>query len=192
MRKNNIYGEILYIGLVAEKGRVFNEIWKYNYRKTLKLHVSMWQKILMRMCDTAYNNEDEQLLREFFELCKKRKDIGKYYNTLIESFSEIEQIITTCTENVDNTHEETVIISLMNDLFLELTELLKPKLIVDRKKIHLVIRVLHNLPRFFLQNPQTYIYGLKNVASSFYDVIEYSFGNMDQDMKDRYFKYKIT
>lgn len=192
MKKNNIYGEILYIGLVAEKGRVFSEMWKFNYRKTLKIHVAIWQRILMRMSDTAYTKEDEQLLRDFIELCKNRKDIGRCYNTLIESFSEIEQKINTRIENVQNTKEDTVIINLMNELILELTELLKPKLIVDRKKIHLTIRVLHNLPRFFLQNPQTYIYRLKNVASNFHDVIEYSFGNMNQEMKNRYIKYKNT
>jgi hypothetical protein len=65
LRKINIYGEILYVGLVAEKGRVFSELWKYNYRKTLKLHVGLWQRILNRMTDNDYTKEDEQLLMDF-------------------------------------------------------------------------------------------------------------------------------
>lgn len=188
MNKNNIYGELLYIGLVAEKGRVFHGIWKLNYRKTLRMHVAILQRIVIRMSDSRYTNEDEQLLREFIELCEKRKDLGEYYTTLIESFSKIESHIPHLTENVDHTQEDTVIINLINDLLLELTELLKPKLIINRKKVHLVIRVLHNLPRFFLKNPQTYIYGLKNVALKFHEAIEYSFGNMNQGMKNRYIK----
>ncbi|MFD0589135.1 hypothetical protein ACFQZE_14125 [Paenibacillus sp. GCM10027627] len=192
MKKNNVYAEILYIGFVAEKGRAYSEIWKFNYRKTLKIHVAMWQRILMRMSDTAYTKDDEQLLRDFSELCKKRKNIGKWYDTRFDSFLEIEQQINTYIKNVHNTKEGIVIISLMNDLVLELTQLLKPKLLVDRNKIHLTIRALHNLPRFFLQNPQTYVYELKSVALNFHDVIEYSFGNMNHEMKDRYVKYKNT
>lgn len=192
MTKNSVYGEILYMGLVTEKGRVYSELWKYNYRKALKIQVALWQRILRRMMDNKYTEEDVQLLKDFIELCKNRKEIGEYYRPQINSFSEIEQLINSGIEQSHNSKEDIVILNFMNDLVLELVELLKPKIFVNRNQVHLVIRALHNLPKYFLQNPQTDIYGLKNVATDFQNVIEYSFGNMDQSMKNRYIKYKIT
>ncbi len=190
MKKSHLYGEILYIGLVAEKGRVFGQLWRSSYRKTLRIHIALWQKIIKRMIVSDYREEDEQLVMEFIELCKKRNEIGKYYKTLIDSFSELEQKVLICAEKVPHSQEEKVIINFMNDLVIELTELLKPRMLGNRNKIYLTIRALHNLPRIFLSNSQAHIYGLNNVASTFHDVIEFSFSNMDQEMQNRFIKYK--
>lgn len=47
------------------------------------MHVAILQRIVIRMSNSRYTNEDEQLLREFIELCEKRKDLGEYYTKLI-------------------------------------------------------------------------------------------------------------
>jgi len=190
MSKNNFYAEILYVGLVAEKGRAFSELKKFNYRKSLRLHVALWKRILIRMQEIEYTDEDEQLFKHIIEFCKSRKEIGKYYLPKINLISENEQQIKSEIEKTSNNEEDLVILNFMNDLMSELVELLKPKIFINRKAVYFTIRALHNLPRFFLNNPCTYIFELQNVFASFQEVIEYSFGNMDLEMKNRYLKYK--
>ena len=95
-------------------------------------------------------------------------------------------------EKVGNYNEGIIIINFMNDLVTELADLLKHKLFVDKKRVHLIIRTLHNLPRYFLDNSKTFIHDLKDMAIDFRSAIDYSFGNMNQEMKARYEKYNIS
>lgn len=189
--KNNIYAQILYRGFVCEKGRVYSQLWKYSYRSILELQVDLWKKILSRMADNTYTDEDSDLLKYFIKLCRDKKEIGEFYNIQADFLSEIEKSIDSSMKKVGNCNEGIIIINFMNDLVTELADLLKHKLFVDRKRIHLIIRTLHNLPRYFLDNSKTFIHDLKDMAIDFRSAIDYSFGNMDQEMKARYEKYNI-
>lgn len=146
------------------------------------------------MIDNTYTEEDADLLKYFIELCRDKREIGKYYNVKTDflcEISEIEKSIDSGMNGVDNCNEGMIIINFMNDLVTELAVLLKHKLFVDKKRIHLIIRTLHNLPRYFLDNSKTFIHDLKGMSIDFCSAIEYSFGNMDQEMKARYEKYNI-
>ncbi len=39
MTSQNVIGELLYIGIVAEKGRYYGIRWKFGYKKTLRTHI---------------------------------------------------------------------------------------------------------------------------------------------------------
>lgn len=190
--KNNIYAQILYRGFVCEKGRVYSRLWKYSYRSILELQVDLWKKILSRMADNTYTKEDSDLLKYFIKLCGDKKEIGEFYNIHADFLSEIEKSIDSSIGKVSNCNEEIIIINFMNDLVTELADLLKHKLFVDKKRVHLIIRTLHNLPRYFLDNSKTFIHDLKDMAIDFRSAIDYSFGNMNQEMKARYEKYNIS
>ncbi|MDN4066266.1 hypothetical protein QYF50_00055 [Paenibacillus vini] len=188
MTKNTIYGEILYVGFIAEKGRVFNQIRKHSYRKLLKKHVDLWQRVILRMMDSAYTEEDEQLIYDFIDFCQTHKEIGKFYCPPSKSLAEIKQRIHLGMSQSDNNKEDMIILSFMNELVLELIALLKPKIMINRDKVHLTIRALHNLPKFFLLGSETFIYQISNVGVNFQDTIVYSIGNMDESMKKKYVK----
>ena len=190
--KNNIYAQILYRGFVCEKGRVYSRLWKYSYRSILELQVDLWKKVLSRMADNTYTKEDSDLLKHFIKLCEDKKEIGEFYNIHADFLSEIEKSIDSSIGKVSNCNEEIIIINFMNDLVTELADLLKHKLFVDKKGVHLIIRTLHNLPRYFLDNSKTFIHDLKDMAIDFRSAIDYSFGNMNQEMKARYEKYNIS
>ncbi|WP_110931550.1 hypothetical protein [Paenibacillus bouchesdurhonensis] len=186
MTKNTIYGEILYVGFVAEKGRVFSRIGKYSYRRILRKHAFFWQSVIWRMIDGAYTEEDEQLIDDFIDLCQTQKEIGKFYCPQSKSFAEIKQRIQLGMRQADNNKEDIIILSFMNELVLELIALLKPKIMINRDKVHLTIRALHNLPKYFLHGSETFIYQISNAGANFQDTIAYSISNMDESMKKRY------
>lgn len=80
MTKNSIYGEILYVGFVAEKGRVFSQIRSYSYRKAIREH--FWQRMIWRMMDCSYTEEDEQLMDDFIGLCQTQKSFENIYSAI--------------------------------------------------------------------------------------------------------------
>ncbi|TYQ13257.1 UNVERIFIED_CONTAM: hypothetical protein Cloal_4323 [Acetivibrio alkalicellulosi] len=155
------------------------------------MQVDLWKKILSRMEDNKYTEKDSDLIKYFIKLCKDKKEIGCFYNIHDDFLFKFEKSIGTNIDISSNCVEGSIIINFMNDLVTELADLLKHKLFVDRKRIHLIIRTLHNLPRYFLDNPKTLVHDLKHMGIDFRSAIDYSFGNMDQEMKVRYEKYNI-
>lgn len=59
MTRQNVIGELLYIGIVAEKGRCYSRRWKLGYKKTLRTHVIALNEL--QKCLQVNNNVDMRI-----------------------------------------------------------------------------------------------------------------------------------
>lgn len=189
MDKISTYGELLYIGFNAEKGRARSQgFWKIGYKSSLVNHMTFLRKIIVRMNVNEFDNNDKELMVAFLELCKNDKSIGKFYNLSPEE----ERSLRSCddfvffninSENCNNT---------LNNLMLEMVEDLLETLRnspIDKEKIYILIRSLHNLPRLYLNEKSETLFNLRQPSISYEDAIKYSLDNMDNITKNKYLKY---
>jgi len=137
--------------------------------------------------------EEHRLFQDFIRLCGSNGEIGKHYPLQPDSLALIERLSSAHSgsgiEQAASTRESMVILELMDELVAELRKLLKARLFVKWYQIHVVLRALHNLPRYFLHPTATGLFGIKNASVDFRHAIDYAMDNMDQSMRSRYKKY---
>ena len=194
MKKNILYAEILYLGFVYEKNRAYVNFYKLGCRRFFLLENFMWKNILNRMKNGSFVNEDEIFLSLFLEECRKNKEMKKCYNIAYEKiyrfksekFFRLEQEVT----NGDN---DNLIISLMSELVDEMLLIFNSnRFFIHENKIHELTRVLHNLPRYFLEErTEKFQDSMEYAGLSFENAIKYSFFNMSDESKNKYCKYNI-
>ena len=81
IEKNAVFGELLYVGLVFEKGRYrSNGIWKYAYSKSFKKNISLLREIAQCMQKEFKKEEDNIFIRKIYNEIK----IIIFINKLLE------------------------------------------------------------------------------------------------------------
>ena len=173
MNIQDVIGELLYIGIVAEKGRCYGKRWRFGYKRILYKHVTALnelQKCLLLTDEKAVN----AVIRNFIEVCKENSEIGKFYNFSIKEIDELHIGINSIVVN-----------RLMDQLFLDLMTEIR-KTYIRNREVYDLLCALHNLPRVYLGKDKETLCGLKQEAISEQDAIEYAFDNMSTDMKKKY------
>ena len=73
MNWQNIIAELLYIGIVAEKGRCYGVRWKYGYKKTLRKHIKALNLLQVSLqSDNIEKKKDA--LNSFINICNKNRN----------------------------------------------------------------------------------------------------------------------
>ena len=70
MNIQDVIGELLYIGIVAEKGRCYGKRWRFEYKRTLYKHIAALnelQKCLLLTDEKSVN----AVIRNFIQVCKE-------------------------------------------------------------------------------------------------------------------------
>lgn len=173
----DIIGELLYIGIVAEKGRCYGVRWKRGYKKVLKKHI--WGLAELQTCLQSSNSDVMLQINNFVKLCNSNKEIGKLYFFSNKEYKELN--IRRDDKNFNMTNK------LMDALFVDLKiELNRP--FIHKKKVYDLLCALHNLPRVYLGENKKTLCELKQQAICEEDAIKYSFQNMNDAMRDKYQK----
>ncbi len=173
MNIHDVIGELLYIGIVAERGRCYGKCWKFGYKKTLRRHVIELNKL--QKCLQSDDKEFvKAVIEEFISVCNDNPEIGKFYNFQ--------------TNQVDKLYVgkgNIIIDRFIKELFLELTtEINRP--IIFKKKVYYILCALHNLPRIYLGKDKATLCNLNQEGILERDAIRYSLENMTVDMKKKY------
>lgn len=178
MNVQDVIGELLYIGFVAEKGRCYKKWWGIQYRNTLINHLRILQKLNNIL---LYGGDVDDALCEFIQLCKKNHDIGKFYN------------ISLCAGDIEwgkaGDKYDTInrfIEAVLADIFLELN-----RVFVNKKTILSYMRIIHNLPRVFLGKGKKTLCNVQQVAISEKDAIKFSYQNMNEQERLKYSVYLV-
>lgn len=176
MNIQNVIGELLYIGIVAEKGRCYGTRWKFGYKKTLRRHIIALNEL--QMCLQSMDGKSvHTVIEKFIAVCNENNEIGKFYN-----FSNK----TICDMYVGKSYNN--VNQLLNAMFFDLLREIK-KPYIRKRKVYDLLCALHNLPRVYLGKDKETLCELKQNAISEQDAIEYAFDNMSFDMKEKYQKF---
>ena len=185
MEKNSVFGELLYVGLVFEKGRCkSNGIWKHSYIKNLKKHIELLKRIAKCMQGQFSLEEDNLLLMEVCHEIQYDRELKKYYpfSIVFDGTNINKALITDCKD--ENKHIEIIdlIIKLLEDVSYELDKGLRK----DKEKISRMIFSLHNLPRVYLSKEENTLCSLGQAGITSDEALEYSKLSMDESMLSSY------
>ena len=184
MERNSVLGELLYIGLLFEKGRCKGRgIWKHSYTKSLKKHVELLKKIAEQMQGQFQIEEDNIYLINVCNEIQNDRELKRYYPfDKVPTIGKKESKITGCED--ENRHIEIIslIINLLDDILLELDKGLRK----DKEKICKMIFSLHNLPRVYLNKKEQTLCSLGQDSITSDEALEYSKLSMDEDMLSNY------
>lgn len=173
MHKEDVIGELLYIGFVAEKGRCYRKNWGFKYKKILRKHIYL----MLQLSELMLNKEPvDEVLRDFIVVCNQINEIGKFYKISLNignidwkdggnNFERINQII----------------YKLLLDLKSEIN-----RLFVNKKHIYSLLCILHNLPRVYLGENKITLCNLKQPAISEEAALQYAIQNIDNNVYERY------
>lgn len=176
MELQDIIGELLYIGIVAEKGRCYGIRWRFGYKKILRRHLMALNE-LQKCLQSIDVNVAYIKIKEFVLICKKNYEIGKFYNFTNKQVDEID--IGKSYKNVNQ---------LINKLFFDLMlEINKPY--IHKRRVYDLLCALHNLPRVYLGRSKETLCDLKQETIQEQEAIEYAFKNMNFTMKRKYQDY---
>ena len=150
MEKNEVLGEMLYMGLVFEKGRCKSgKIWKYSYIQSLRKHIGLLKEIAACMRNPFQIIEDNIFLRGVCHEILNDKILKIHYPFCkeINIINSEETLITECKD--ENKYGEIIhfINQLLDDVLLELNKGYRK----DKEKIIKTIFAAHNLPRVYLK-----------------------------------------
>lgn len=188
MEKNSVFGELLYIGLVFEKGRFKSRgLWKIKYIKNMKKHLKLLLKLAECIKEEFRLEEDNNILKIICDKIKCDNELKKYYPFAF-TFNELDlndMMITSCKS--ENKHIEIInlIIKLLQDGLAELNMGLKK----DKKKIGEIIFSLHNLPRVYLNKEGNTLCLLQQEGITVNEALEYSKLSMGEEMRLKYRQY---
>lgn len=183
MDKNTIYSEILYLGFVFEKGRISKKKWSLIYKKHLGKQIVLWNKAISLMNDVQMTEEDVSFFKNFIEFCECSNEFKNIYSCTYQRIKEYGKInFADVTSVQDHSAESKVLIKLMNDMICEIDTLLAlNKLFTPVKEIYILLNALHNIPRFFRDQP---IDGKNKI--DFKMTIEYTLSNMNDQRRSKY------
>lgn len=183
MTRQDVIGELLYIGFVAEKGRCYGQRWKIGYKKTVKKHIHMLYRLSDLMCN---DREDINLVMiDFVKLCDNSTAIGKFYPIADSIKTQIYSQGVNWEEGGYNYNNiDKLIQVLMDDLLQSIN-----KFKVNKKEVYNIFRVLHNLPRVYLGDEKQTFCNLNQRKISEHDAMEFARLNMEGRYKERYSQY---
>ena len=156
----NVIGEILYIGLVAEKGRCYGRRWGRKYKRIIRIHNEQLMQIYSVLAEDADINS---VLNDFIKICKNEYEIGKYYK--VEKWKKVAKWEKS---NIKND----IVISEMGNILYEIKNQVN-KVIVNKKKIYKYFNYVHNLPKMFLIENQETLCNLHYKPITEEDAIKY-------------------
>lgn len=169
----DVIGELLYIGIVAEKGRCYGVRWKYGYKEILKRHIFALNE-LQKCLQSADDKIAYAEINNFLKVCDSISEIGKFYNF---SYKQV--------EGLRNGKEYCKVNRLINRLFVDLEkEIRRPY--IRKRRVYDILCALHNLPRVYLGKNKKTLCNLEYDAISEQDAIEYALSNMNSKMKKEY------
>jgi hypothetical protein len=166
MKTECTLAEIIYIGLVAEKGRCYSTRWTNKYRKVIKLHISGLRKILYLFLD---DSNIDNVLEEFRKICENETEIGKFYVNIAwregVEWSDIKE-----------SHPKILryMIQVLEEVDLEVN-----KIFVNKKKVYILLNTLHNLPRVFFDENEETLCNMRYSPISEDEALEYAVANMN-------------
>jgi hypothetical protein len=192
MDKNCLYSQILYLGFVSEKNRVFKKLWNQKLKKILLIELKLWSEIIHLMKTNDFSEKDEVFINYFIEICNRYSELKKYYNIVFDNINAYKQKDYMNIKSNIYSKKNEIIIGLMEDLIHELKVILNKRFSFKvKKQLYEILSSLHNLPRFFLeertsnlQEPMIY------AGISFKDALEYSFLSMGNELNEKYIFYK--
>lgn len=187
MDKISTFGELLYIGFNYEKGICKSKgVWKFGYKESLKKHLVFLRGIVIRINIDEVTEEDNNILINLRKLCESNKGLKRIYFSTPNLESKLNSRLVI--NKINNNHYyEKVINKLMLEMIEELLTALNDKPI-NKKKVHMLLRALHNLPRFYFNIKNKTFYNLQGLAISYVDAVKYSFDNMDDVFKEKHKK----
>ncbi len=160
MSNEKMICKILYIGIVAKRGRCYKRIWNIGYKRTLKIHINSLLEVSKLL---NYTSNSMLVLEEFLCTCYKNKEIGKFYNAYNFIYN----------ESVKN---ESYSYQKVNDiiyvLLLEVANQLN-KFIVNKMKVYMFLNMLHNLPKVYFAEIKDDSDGFKKMSIEVKDAIDY-------------------
>ncbi len=174
MYAQDIIGELLYIGIVAEKGRCYGQMWKRGYKNVLKTHLSKLYK-LQKCLQMDNSKQIIVTINDFMLTCNEIKEIGRFYHFVNESIDRV--CFGTNIPKVD---------MLMDDLFEELMREMN-KIFLNKKRIYSLLNVMHNLPRVYLGEHKQTLCQYEHMEISEQLALEYAYANMEDEMKKKYY-----
>ena len=183
MDKNAIYSEILNLGFVFEKGRISKKKWSLIYKKHLGKQIVLWNKAVSLMNDVQMTEEDVSFFKNFIEFCECSNEFKNIYSCTYPRIKEYEKLNFAGVNSLhDYGVESNVLIKLINDMICEIDTLLAlNKFFAPVKEIYKLLNALHNIPRFFGDQPM----GGKN-KTDFKTTIEYTLSNMNDQLRSKY------
>lgn len=190
MDKISVFGELLYIGLVAEKGRCKSKgIWKYGYKRNLYIHMTMLCKICECIQEETVSDKDSIILREFLKFWKTESDIRRFYPIKPQALEELMLKEFEIFEAFDKKKYNGSISRLMSAMIKDVLELLDKGIFVNKSKISMLLKALHNLPRYYLGRNIHTLCELSQPSIEYEEAIEYSLQNMDEEARQKYQVY---
>ena len=102
MEKNAVFGELLYIGLVFEKGRCKRSgIWNSSYIKSLKIHIGLLIEIAKCMQKELSIEKDNYLLKTIYYEIKSDSILKNTYHfyVVIDGLDETNYLILNYSRN---------------------------------------------------------------------------------------------
>ena len=171
----NVAGELLYIGLVAEKNRSSSSgLWKVGYKKTLRKHIIALNE-LQKCLDSSDIDASCNRINKFIEVCEADQEIGKCYPP--RSYQRIDEAeIGQKCKRVNQ-----LISELFSDLLTEME-----KTFTNKRQVHQLLRALHNLPRVYLGRNAETICNSKHNAIPETWALKFAAMNMNDEMKRKY------
>lgn len=191
MEKYSVYGELLYLGFVYEKGRcVSRGLWRFGYRRKLYKHISMLKKIITCMLNANITQDDTLMIEQFAKFITKEREMGKYYPLtkqvqecfLISKYS----LISSVDDSKNYKQVNNLMLSLVNEVLKQLENVA-----VNKRKVAMLLRALHNLPRVYLERNAITLCNINQPGIECSDALNYSFGNMDEATKRKYKGYIV-
>ena len=183
IEKNAVLGELLYRGLVWEKGRCkSSRLWKYTYSKSLKKHINLLHEIAMCMQKEFIKEEDNAFLRKIFEEIQCDNVIRRAYrNMTADELNMKNFVITDCNDQNRHIKILALILKLLEDVSLELDKGFKK----DKRKICDLLFALHNLPRVYLSKEANTLFE-RGAGIGPDEALQYSRMSMDMEMLRKY------
>lgn len=186
MEKYTTLSELLYVGLVFEKGRCKSSgIWKRTYRKSLIEHIELLHKIAVCL-ETESSLEDvNSALQEVLNQIESNSILKQHYpitNQSIMLWKKGEQIITYAEEPNEGISISNLMVQLLEDILIELNK----NVFMNKKKVSMLITSLHNLPRVYMDSDYETLVNLTMNGISIGEAIEYMKLSLYNDTKIRY------
>ena len=192
MEKFSCFGELIYIGFVAEKGRCNSVgIWKFTYKKSFNKHIEILNKLIQCLSINEITDNDFNVLQELVNLIQRDELIGKYYPIPQNTIAEIAQFNKSLINTVEISNNYNRINMLMTEIATEILRLLDAGLFVNKEKILMLLRAIHNLPRVYLGSNKKTLCNLCLPSIHTVEAIEYCFSCLDDQTKQKYMKYYL-
>lgn len=170
--------KILYIGIVAERGRCYKRIWNIGYKKTLKIHIKSLLEVSKLLNDTS---NSRFVIEKFLCTCCENKEIGKFYNAY--NFRYIESIEN---ENYSYQNVNELIYVLLSEVANQLN-----KFIINKMKVYMLLNMLHNLPKVYFAQIKDESDGFKKMSMEVKDAMDYLMCNISPDIENKVKQYLI-